>query len=503
MARRLPTGDLQLGFDMAPVLPKQRQVDTPPAPGDGVTRSHSLIPAHPSPTRGARSPIPDSQTILTVGQLTRRITTLLEKEIGEVRVEGEISNFRRQSSGHCYFTLKDAESQLPCVLFARAASLQGIEPRDGMQVRLTGDLSVYLARGQYQLIVRVVEATGEGLLRARFEELKRRLESEGLFDQGKKRPLPRFPRRVGVVTSPTGAALQDFLHVLHRRHPGLAVVISPVRVQGKGAAEEIARAVLDFSSDDTGIGPVDVIVVTRGGGSLEDLWEFNEEVVARAIASSTVPVVSAVGHEIDFTISDFVADLRAPTPSAAAELIAADAVAILERSRSMAYRIAREASSALDRISSRIALAASGDLFREPQRRVEEAWQGIDRCEEIIGSALSEHHERCRSRMENLAIRLRGSHPGHALETGRRALVSSERRFAQVLTQGMDRERGRVSRCDAVLTAVDPAATLRRGFSITRTVEGRVVTSPTDVLPGELVRTTLAEGEISSEISVT
>jgi exodeoxyribonuclease VII large subunit len=433
--------------------------------------------------------------------LTRRITSLLEKEIGEIRVEGEISNFRRQSSGHCYFTLKDAESQLPCVLFARAASLQGIEPRDGMQVRLTGDLSVYLARGQYQLIVRMVEATGEGLLRARFEELKRRLEADGLFDQEKKRPLPRFPRRVGVVTSPTGAALQDFLNVLHRRHPGLSVVISPVRVQGQGAAGEIAQAIAELSAGDPHLGIVDIIVVTRGGGSLEDLWEFNEEVVARAIASSTVPVVSAVGHEIDFTISDFVADLRAPTPSAAAELIAADAIAILERSRSMAYRIAREASSALDRISSRVVLAASGDLFREPRRRVEEAWQGIDRCEEILGSSLSEHHERCRSRMENLAIRLRGSHPGHAVETGRRALVSSERRFAQVLTQGMERERGRVSRCDAVLSAVDPAATLRRGFSITRTAEGRVVTDACQVKEGDLLRSTVAGGEIHSVVS--
>jgi exodeoxyribonuclease VII large subunit len=500
MARRLLSGDLQLGFDMAPVLPKQRQASTPTPTVDGVTRPTSLIADQHSPTSGPRSSIPASRTILTVAQLTRRITSLLEKEIGEVCVDGEISNFRRQSSGHCYFTLKDAESQLPCVLFARAASLQGIEPRDGMQVRLTGDLSVYLARGQYQLIVRAVEATGEGVLRARFEELKSRLTAEGLFDPGKKLPLPRFPRRVGVVTSPTGAALQDFLNVLHRRHPGLSVVISPVRVQGKGAADEIARAVLDFSTNAPVIGEVDVIVVTRGGGSLEDLWEFNEEVVARAIAASTIPVVSAVGHEIDFTITDFAADLRAPTPSAAAELIAADAVAILERSRSMAFRIAREASSALERASSRVALAASGDLFREPRRRMEEAWQGIDRCEEILGSALSEYRERCRSRVENLAIRLRGSYPGHAVETARRVLLSSERRFAQVLTQGLDRERGRVSRCDAVLSAVDPAATLRRGFSITRTTEGRVVTSTSSLSLGETLTTTLADGTVSSVI---
>ena len=345
-----------------------------------------------------------------------------------------------------------------------------------------------------------LEVEMEAIALALFEELKSRLTAEGLFDQGKKLPLPRFPRRVGVVTSPTGAALQDFLNVLHRRHPGLSVVISPVRVQGKGAADEIARAVLDFSTNAPVIGEVDVIVVTRGGGSLEDLWEFNEEVVARAIAASTIPVVSAVGHEIDFTITDFTADLRAPTPSAAAELIAADAVAILERSRSMAFRIAREASSALERASSRVALAASGDLFREPRRRMEEAWQGIDRCEEILGSALSEYRERCRGRVENLAIRLRGSHPGHAVETARSVLLSSERRFAQVLTQGLDRERGRVSRCDAVLSTVDPAATLRRGFSITRTVEGRVVTDASQVQEGDLLKSTVAGGEIHSVV---
>jgi len=312
MPRRNPDEELQLGFDMAPVLPRKKQEHREPA---------EAIPAAPAPEPAPAAP--DEPVVLSVGQLTRRITGLLEGGIGSVWVEGEISNLRRQSSGHCYFTLKDEESQLSCVLFARSAAGK-TDLRDGLQVQLHGKISVYKPRGQYQLVVRLVQSKGEGMLQALFVELKRRLAQGGLFDQERKNPLPRFPRRIGVVTSPTGAAIRDFLHVLHRRHAGVRVVIPPVRVQGKGAAAEIAAAVSEFSRGGDAIGPVDVIVVTRGGGSLEDLWEFNEESVARAIAASAIPVVSAVGHEIDFSIADFVADFRAPTPIAAAEILAAD-----------------------------------------------------------------------------------------------------------------------------------------------------------------------------------
>ena len=473
---------------MAPILPKSRKALSPVS----KVRSTAFLPV---PSISA----PALPAILSVAQLTRRITSLLEREIGEVRVEGEISNFRRQSSGHCYFTLKDSESQLPCVLFARAASLQTTELRDGMQVCLGGELTVYMARGQYQLIVHSIEATGEGALRARFEELKRRLGDEGLFDLEKKRPLPRFPARIGVVTSPTGAALQDFLSVLHRRHPGLSVVIAPARVQGKGAAEEIANAIREFSAADT-LGHIDIIVVTRGGGSLEDLWEFNEEVVARAITASSVPVVSAVGHEIDFTIADLVADLRAPTPSAAAELIAADAAAIYEQFRILAFRIGREADAALDRVNSRAGLAASSALFREPQRRIEEAWQGLDRYEEDLSSALDGRNLRCGNQLENLAVRLRALHPGQGAAMAFRTLESCRGRWEQILLKIREREWGRMNRCDSVLAALDPAATLRRGFSITRTVEGRVVTDVCQVKEGDLLRSTVAGGEIRSVV---
>jgi exodeoxyribonuclease VII large subunit len=496
MARKSTEGELQLGFDMAPILPKPREESNPRIAKERAITKRADVRSLPSP--------PDAEIrepeILSVAQLTRRITSLLEREIGDVRVQGEISNFRRQSSGHCYFTLKDAESQLPCVLFARAASLQTTEIRDGMQVCLSGDLSVYMARGQYQLIVRTVEATGEGALRARFEELKRRLEAEGLFDPERKRPLPRYPRRIGVVTSPTGAALQDFLQVLHRRHPGLAVVIAPVRVQGRGAAEEIAAAISQLASGEGGIGLVDIIVVTRGGGSLEDLWEFNEETVARAISTSTIPVVSAVGHEIDFTIADFAADLRAPTPSAAAELIAADGVAVLEKARSLTLRIAREAAGALDRAASRTALAAASDLFREPRRRLEGAIQEADRCEEILFSALSAQRDRTAGVLENLSVRLRGAHPGNAAVLSSRILEELFRRLNSARESEIHRFRQRLERCSAVLAAVDPAATLARGFSITRAPDGRVVTSASQVKTSDKIHTQFAHGGIESQV---
>jgi len=302
MARSDDPGELLLGFDMAPVLPGRKGSPsvrrTNPVPRSGSSIRSTLqdstvgLPTEvpDAPSFGSRPPVSDSPDpeVLSVAQLTRKITGLLEDGIGFIRVEGEISNLRRQSSGHCYFTLKDEESQLSCVLFARSPGAGAEELREGAHVELHGRITVYRPRGQYQLVVSRVQGVGEGRLRARFEELKRRLEGEGLFDQSRKRPLPRFPHRIGVVTSPSGAAIRDFLHVLHRRHPGLRVVIHPVRVQGKGAAAEIAAAVKMFSSPPAEIGPVDVVVVTRGGGSLEDLWEFNEEAVARAIAACSV-----------------------------------------------------------------------------------------------------------------------------------------------------------------------------------------------------------------------
>lgn len=488
MPRRTPDEELQLGFDIAPVLPRKKQEHREPA------EAMRAAPA-PEPAPAA----PEEPVVLSVGQLTRRITGLLEGGIGSVWVEGEISNLRRQSSGHSYFTLKDEESQLSCVLFARSAAGK-TELRDGLQVQLQGKISVYQPRGQYQLVVRLVQSKGEGMLQARFEELKRRLAQEGLFDQERKRPLPRFPRRIGVVTSPTGAAIRDFLNVLHRRHPGLRVVIHPVRVQGKGAAAEIAAAVAEFSRGEDSIGPVDVIVVTRGGGSLEDLWEFNEESVARAITASVVPVVSAVGHEIDFSIADFAADFRAPTPSAAAEILAADGGELLDRCSSLVRRIGRESVAVLQGHVAGEHRLSTSVLFREPLRRLEEARQTMDRAEDDLSGTMERRIEGMKAGLSTAGALLSAANPTQLLSVALQRLSSLRDQLDAHAGRRIERDRGRLERVSAALAALSPEATLARGFSITRTREGKVVTSASQVQSGDTILTQLAQGGIEAEV---
>src|SRR5436190_7328438 len=272
-----------------------------------------------------------SSKVFTVAELTRQIRGTLETKFGAVWVQGEISNYKLHPSGHQYFTLKDQRAQIGCVIWRDTMAPLRQPLADGAQVQVYGTVTVYETRGQYQLSVQILQPRGVGLLQAKFEVLKRKLQAEGLFAPDRKRPMPKFPRRIGIVTSPSGAAIRDMLNVLSRRAPWLQVLINPVRVQGAGAAQELAVAIREFAVPSEVFAPVDVVVVTRGGGSIEDLWEFNEEIVARAIFNSAVPIVSAVGHEIDFTICDFVADLRAPTPSAAAELIVPDIIDLQRR----------------------------------------------------------------------------------------------------------------------------------------------------------------------------
>src|SRR5213594_2992857 len=264
--------------------------------------------------------------VLSVSELTRSIRGTLETKFGAVWVQGEVSNYKLHPSGHQYFTLKDARAQIACVIFRNTMAPLRQPLADGAQIQVYGNVSVFEARGQYQLSVQIIQPIGLGVLQAKFDALKRKLDEEGLFDPARKRPLPKFPKRIGIVTSPSGAAIRDILNVLRRRAPWLQILINPVRVQGTGAAQEIAVAINELSNPSPIWPPIDLIVLARGGGSIEDLWEFNEEIVARAIAAAFVPIVSAVGHEIDFTIADFVADLRAPTPSAAGELIVPAAV---------------------------------------------------------------------------------------------------------------------------------------------------------------------------------
>src|SRR6266481_1260683 len=307
---------------------------------------------------------PRTSKVLTVAELTRAIRGMLETKFGAVWVQGEISNYKLHPSGHQYFTLKDQRAQIGCVIWRDTMAPLRQPLVDGAHVQAYGTVTVFEAQGKYKLRVEILQPRGLGLLQAKFEALKRKLEAEGLFAPERKRPLPKFPRRIGIVTSPTGAAIRDMLTVLRRRAPWLQVLLNPVRVQGTGAAQEIAVAIRELSVPNEAFAPLDLIVVTRGGGSIEDLWEFNEEIVARAIFHSALPIVSAVGHEIDFTICDFTADLRAPTPSAAAELIVPDVIDLQRQIDGCTRALSRQL---LNRI-------------REAQQRLDHARETLQRC---------------------------------------------------------------------------------------------------------------------------
>jgi exodeoxyribonuclease VII large subunit len=410
---------------------------------------------------------PGPAQALTVGEFTRRIRGLLEQNFPSVWVEGEISNFAAASSGHLYFTLKDADAALAVVMFRNVAARLTVKPADGQQVVVFGAVSVYEKRGQYQLIATQLLPKGLGALQLAFEQLKQKLAKEGLFDPARKKTLPVLPRRLGLVTSPTGAAIRDFLNIIGRRYPNLHIIIHPVRVQGTGAAEEIAAAVDEFNT----LGLVDVIIVTRGGGSLEDLWAFNEEVVARALARSRLPTISAVGHEIDFTISDFVADLRAPTPSAAAELVVrakADHVADL---REFQKRLDKDLRLRLSEARRRLAncvLRHPADLVRQYQQRVDDLDYRLRQASDV------------------------------ALQRQRARLAAIRLLTPAVLLQ---RTRHRLAQAQTRLELLSPRGTLARGYSITRTREGHIVKTVKSVKPGMGIRTLITDGEFNATVA--
>lgn len=355
----------------------------------------------------------DAERAYTVSEVTREIKVLVEEGFPHVWVEGEISNFVRHSSGHRYFTLKDEGAQLRCVLWKWQGGLT-FSPEDGMHVCARGRLSVYERGGQYQLVVTQLRPMGIGELQQAFERLKAQLAAEGLFEEARKRPLPFFPQRVGVVTSPTGAVLRDIAHVLGRRLPCVKVVLWPVRVQGEGAAEEIAYGMDRMNA----YGEVDVLIVGRGGGSLEDLWAFNEEVVARAIYRSRIPVISAVGHEVDFTISDFVADYRAPTPSAAAEVVAPDREALLRTVTDLRMRATEAIDRKIQEGIRRVSDLRRSYVFRRMEDRVAEHWQRMDELESRLGRALDHLVMGKRARLQEAVGRLEGLSPLSALSRG-------------------------------------------------------------------------------------
>ena len=447
-------------------------------------------------------PEEDETQVLTVSQLTREIREVLEGHIGSVWVEGEISNHRLQTSGHQYFMLKDEGSQLSCVLFRGAASRVGARLADGVQVQVLGQISVYEPRGQYQMIVRQVQMKGQGGLQARFEALKRKLHAEGLFDEERKKPIPRFPEIVALVTSPTGAAIQDMLNILTRRAPWLRILVFPVRVQGSGAEMEIVRALQVLNrAEDFGLPVPDTIVVGRGGGSLEDLWCFNEEVLARQIAAMDIPVISAVGHEIDFTISDFVADLRAPTPSAAAELLAPDAAELRRTLENAARTLQNRTLTVLEHHQRVLDLTEKGPLHREPERLLLDAEQGIDDAESRLRDAMREH---LRGLQDDLAAKqqiLTARHPRVQIVEVAHRVQAAALALKQAAKHRLDRLADRLESRDEVMRHLGPDSVLSRGFSYTTTADGRVLTDPEQAIAGEKIVTRLAKGTLHSTVT--
>src|SRR5438045_3223785 len=409
--------------------------------------------------------------VLSVSELTRSIRGTLETKFGAVWVQGEVSNYKLHPSGHQYFTLKDARAQIACVIFRNTMAPLRQPLADGAQVQVYGNLSVFEARGQYQLSVQILQPRGLGMLQAKFEALKRKLEGEGLFARERKRALPKFPRRIGIVTSPSGAAIRDILNVLRRRAPWLQILINPVRVQGTGAAQEIAVAIREFATPNEAFGPVDLIVVTRGGGSIEDLWEFNEEIVARAIFHSAVPIVSAVGHEIDFTICDFVADLRAPTPSAAAELIVPDIIDLQRRIDSCARALGRQLMNRL----------------RDAQQRLDHARETLQRC-------LGHKIESYKRSLLHITRALQACSPARELMMRRNRFADLRWRLVACPPRLLENTRHRFQRIEGILRVLGPDATLRRGYSITMNERGKIIRTITAVQPKLKLHTAVSDG---------
>jgi len=415
-----------------------------------------------------------AQNPISIADLTSTIRDLLETGIGEVWVAGEISNFRAPGSGHLYFTLKDPTATLAAVMFAREARRVGFALADGQAVLARGTITVYEARGQYQIQVAEIRARGQGSLQQRFEELKRKLTAEGLFELDRKRELPEFPEVIGVVTSLQGAVLQDMLNILKRRAPGLRIMVRGVRVQGVGAAEEIAQAIGEFSAE----GNVDLLVIARGGGSLEDLWAFNEEPVARALFACAVPTISAVGHETDFTIADFVADLRAPTPSAAAELLTRDWAEWREEIGKLRARLERSTRLVLAEQRRHLARLAGSYALREPRRVVRQWAQRLDDLRETLRDAAKLTLQRRRHELSLLKTQLAAHHPAREVE----------------------RRRGHLTHLEARLRALGPQGTLDRGYALVLDAQGHPLTQAAKAKAGDTLNVVLSKGALNAQV---
>lgn len=430
--------------------------------------------------------------ILTVSQLTSVIKSSLEDNFTDVWIEGEISNFRVPSSGHIYFTLKDNSSQIRAVLFRPSARMLKFVPKEGLHVLCRGRITVYEFRGEYQIVIEYMEPRGIGALLMAFEQLKERLSKEGLFDESRKRPIPPFPKKIGIVTSPTGAAIRDILTIIERRFASVEIVIAPASVQGERAATEIVEAIGDLNR----IEGIDVIIVTRGGGGIEDLWPFNEEIVARAIFNSQIPVISAVGHEIDYTIADFVADLRAPTPSAAAEMVVKNKEDILRHLGTLYQRLLYAEQTFLGKKRERIN-SLSTRVF-SPEREIGRYFQRLDDVEVRLRIGIKRIIKDRQHNIERLIQDISSFNPQNRIQLFKHMVDTSInsifKNFSHIIALKKEGFHGVVARLDSL----SPLAILSRGYSITYKLPERlIVKSSADVHHGNMVEVKLHDGSIT------
>ena len=428
------------------------------------------------------------KTILTVSRLTALLRGVLEENFEQVWVQGEVSNLSMPASGHLYFTLKDTGAQLRCVMFKGSARNLKFRATDGMGLIARGRISVYDQRGEYQLICEYLEPAGVGALQLAFMQLKDRLAKEGLFDESHKRPMPAFPRRIGVITSATGAAIHDILNVLKRRFASLEILLYPVRVQGEGSAAEIARAIDDMNR----LHLADVLIVGRGGGSLEDLWAFNEEVVARAVYRSKLPVISAVGHETDWTICDFAADLRAPTPSAAAEMVIASSIELHGQIDVLSRRLRTVMETRLAALAARIdALRRS---LHDPSTMLGHLSQRVDDLGERLELALASSVSRSRVQFDTLHSELMHNNPARTVQSLRQRISLLSVHAEHLILERLDGFKQAFGNCTARLEVLSPLRTLSRGYAIAATLGGTVLTDADQLAEGDRVRLSLSRG---------
>jgi len=437
-----------------------------------------------------------SPAIFTVSRLNQTVRLLLEREVGQVWISGEISNFTQPASGHWYFTLKDDTAQVRCAMFRNSNRRVTFRPQHGQQILVRASITLYEPRGEYQIIVESMQPAGEGLLQQKYEQLKAKLAAEGLFDQQTKQPLPSPAHCVGVITSKTGAALHDILHVLKRRDPSLPVVIYPTAVQGEDAPGQIVRAIALANSRKE----CDVLIVGRGGGSLEDLWSFNDERVARAIFASQIPIVSAVGHETDVTIADFVADLRAPTPSAAAEMVSRNQLELLRQLQSGQQRLEMAMDYYLANRTRRFTQLEHRLQQQHPQLRLARQQTVLERLRQRMTYAMDNQLKRSGQRQQRMTQRLNQHSPQPRIHRAQNRVQQLEYRLAQLMSARLSATRERFGNAMTHLDAVSPLATLARGYSVTTATDGNVLKQTKQVKAGDVLTTRLVDGWVESEV---